>query len=131
MPTPPRAETCRTVRRYNAACAAALASPDKGQDDPRPDDAARAGLRAKALGWLRHDLAAFGKLLEGGPPQAPPFIAKTLAHWKVDTDLAGIRDEHELAKFPEAEREAFRSLWADVEALRKMAEAKATPAGTK
>jgi hypothetical protein len=46
----------------------------------------------------------------------------TLAHWKTDPDLAGIRDEEALAKLPEAERKEFRSLWADVEALRKKAE---------
>jgi hypothetical protein len=44
-------------------------------------------------------------------------------------DLAGIRDEHELAKLPEPEQAALRSLWADVEALRKKAEA--TSAATK
>jgi hypothetical protein len=88
---------------------------------PPPAAAARAG----ALGWLRDDLSALGKILEGGNPQAHPAVAQQLAHWKVDTDLAGIRDEPELAKLPEAERAAFRALWADVEALRKKAEVKA------
>jgi hypothetical protein len=125
------AEAGKTSHRYNAACAAALAGSGKGRDDPPPDDAARVKLRARALGWLRDDLAAWGKVVEGDKPQAGPLVVKQLAHWKVDSDLAGIRDESELAKLPEPERAAFRSLWAEVKALLEKAEAKATPAGTK
>jgi hypothetical protein len=128
---PTLAETPKTVHRYNAACAAARAGVGEGKDEPKPDDAACAKLREKAQAWLRADLTVWVKLLDGGPPQAPPFITRTLAHWKVDTDLAGIRDVETLAKLPESEREPLRSLWADVEALRKKAEAKGTPAGTK
>jgi hypothetical protein len=102
------AETGKTVHRYNTACAALVGS-RKREDDPMHDDAARAGLRAKALGWLRDDLAAWGKILDGGNPKGRPVVAQQLARWTVDTDLAGIRDEPELAKLPEAEREAFRS----------------------
>jgi Flp pilus assembly protein TadD len=104
--------------RYNAACAAALAGSGAGKDDPPPDEPARAKLREQALGWLRADLAARGKVLEGGDANARQTLIKTLDHWKKDTDLAGIRNDAALAKLPEAEREAFRSLWADVEALR-------------
>ena len=38
-------------------------------------------------------------------------------HWKEGTDLAGIRDEKELARLPEEERKEWQSLWADVELL--------------
>ena len=60
------------------------------------------------------------KVLEGGnePGRNKQAVSQTLDHWKKNTDLAGIRDEAELAKLPEGEREAFRSLWANVEALR-------------
>jgi hypothetical protein len=44
-------------------------------------------------------------------------VAPTLQHWKEDTDLAGIRDEKELAKLPEDERAAFKRLWNDVDQL--------------
>jgi hypothetical protein len=37
-------------------------------------------------------------------------------------DLAGLRDPASLAKLPEAEQEAGRKLWADVEALLKKAQ---------
>jgi len=46
-----------------------------------------------------------------------PNIAPTLQHWKADTDLAGIRDEKELAKLPEEERAAFKKLWIGVDQL--------------
>ncbi len=88
-----------------------------------PDEAARAKLREQALGWLRADLASRVKAFEKAKePARKQLLAQTLAHWKEDSDLAGIRDEAELAKLSEVEREAFRSLWADVEALRVKAD---------
>jgi hypothetical protein len=45
-------------------------------------------------------------------------IAKTLEHWKQDVDLAGIRDEVELAKLPDEDRAAFKQLWTDVNGLK-------------
>jgi hypothetical protein len=44
---------------------------------------------------------------------------------RLNPDLDGIRDGPELARLPEPERAALHALWADVEALRKKAEAKA------
>jgi hypothetical protein len=46
-------------------------------------------------------------------------VRQTLQHWQHDPDLAGIRDAAGLTKLPEAEREACRRLWADVDALLK------------
>jgi serine/threonine protein kinase/tetratricopeptide (TPR) repeat protein len=104
--------------RYNAACAASLAGSGSGKDDPAPDEAARGKLRGNALDWLRADLAAWGKVLDGGiEPARKQKVAKTLVHWKKDADLAGIRDEGALAKLPDQEREGFRTLWADVDRL--------------
>ena len=113
--------------RYNAACAAAMAGRGKAEDVPPPDEAARTRLRAKALEWLRADLAAWAKGLERDPKTATPIVGKTLRHWKTDPDLTGLRDEAELAKLPEAEREAFRALWAEVETLLRKADGNALP----
>jgi hypothetical protein len=44
-----------------------------------------------------------------------------LKHWQEDSDLAGVRDKEALEKLPEGEREAWRTLWAEVEALRQKA----------
>ena len=87
--------------RYNAACAAALAGCGQGKDDPRPDDAAKAKLRRQAHDWLRAQLAAWAKILYSCAADMKAKVAPTLQHWKEDTDLAGIRDEKELAKLPE------------------------------
>ena len=111
----------RTQHRYNAACAAILAASGQGKDDPPPDDAAKARLRTLALDWLKAELVAWTKLLESGPSQARPGILQTLDHWKVDPDLAGIRDAAGLDKLPEPERKTWQALWADLEGPRKRA----------
>ena len=108
----------RQVRHaYNAACAAALAGCGQAKEDPGPDDAARAKLRRQALVWLKAELAAWAKFFDTGPAEMKPKIAPTLRHWKADADLAGIRDEQELAELSEKERADFKQLWKDVDQL--------------
>ena len=110
--------------RYNAACAASLAASGQGKDEPMPDNPARAKLREQALGWLRADLVAWTKVLNGSnEPARKQTVARTLAHWQQDADLTCIRDEVGLKKLPDEEQKRFRSLWLDVENLRKTAEA--------
>jgi eukaryotic-like serine/threonine-protein kinase len=104
---------------YNVACAAALAGAGPGKDEPPPDDSARAKLRGQALGWLKAELAMWTRFLESDPSHAKPAIIQTIGHWKADPDLAGIRDPDALTKLPDAEREAWKTFWADVEALLK------------
>ena len=110
--------------RYDAACFAALAAAGQGEDAAKLDDKERTRLRRQALDWLKADLAAWGKHLDSGPPQARPAIVQTLSHWQKDPDLAGIRDAAALAKLPADEQKAFSQLWADVAALLKKAEEK-------
>ena len=98
-------------------CSAALAASGQGQDRPPPDDAERAKFRGQALQWLKSELAAWSRVLDSGPAEMKARVAPTLKHWKVDTDLAGIRDPGPLSKLPEAEQKSWRTLWADVEAL--------------
>ena len=107
----------RAQHAYNAACAAALAGTGHGKDDPPPDEAAKAKLRDQAREWLKAELAAWSTLLERGPAQMKAVVSQTLKHWKSDADLAGIRDDVELAKLPEAESAAFKLLWNDVDQL--------------
>ncbi len=107
--------------RYNAACAAALASCDKGKDNPPPDDDTKTKLRRNALDWLKADRDVWARVLDGGP-QGRDQIAPALRYSLVDPDLAGVRDQAALAKLPETERTAWRSLWTDVETLLKRAE---------
>jgi hypothetical protein len=113
--------------RYNAACAAALAASGQTKDEPAPDAAAKAKLRRQSHAWLKAEQAAWGKLLESGPPQARACIARFMNHWKEDNDLVGVRQAEALAKLPEAEQKEWQALWAEVEALLKRAQAQ-TPA---
>jgi eukaryotic-like serine/threonine-protein kinase len=107
-------------RRYAAASAAALAGCGKGKDGPSAEPALGV-WRAKAREWLRADLVALDKLLEHDSPQGRGQVQTTLASWKADNDLAGLRDEPELGKMPESEQRACRTFWADVEALLRKA----------
>jgi tetratricopeptide (TPR) repeat protein len=124
---PALADDLSTGNRYNAACAAALAGCGQGQDANRLSDKGRAGLRKQALDWLSADLRAWRNLLEKGPAQNRPAIAQQLAHWLEDTDLSGVRGPDTLAKLPEAERQPWRSLWADVAATLARAQGKTAP----
>lgn len=114
---PKLAEDGRTPHRYNAACAAALAASGQGKDDPKPDDDARAKLRKQALGWLEVELSSRRRVAMTIGPGNKQAVAKSLRHWKVDADLAGIRDAKELARLPDDERAAFQHLWSDVDGL--------------
>jgi serine/threonine-protein kinase len=114
------ADDLSTTHRYNAACYAALAAAGQGEDSPAADKD-RARLRRQALDWLRANLTAWGKRLDGGKAEDRPFVAHQMRHWQTDRDLAGVRDKESLDKLPEEEGTAWRQLWADVEALRRRA----------
>jgi serine/threonine-protein kinase len=116
---PPLAEDLTSGHRYNAACAAALAGCGQGKDAAGLDEKERARLRRQALDWLRADLGAWRRLLEKEPDKARPAVATTTQHWLKDDDFAGVRGEAALGKLPEAERHAWRKLWADVAEVRR------------
>ncbi len=105
----------RSRRFYHAACAAALAGCGKGKDDPAPDAAERAKLRGKVLDWLKAELAAWGRILDRGDTKAREDVVQIVKHWRVDANLAGVRDPDALSKLPEAERKAWQALWSDVD----------------
>jgi serine/threonine protein kinase/Flp pilus assembly protein TadD len=77
--------------RYNAACAAALAGCGQGADADTLDNTARARLRQQALDWLRAELAAWHKALEGDRSKAAAAVQKQMQHWLQDADFAGVR----------------------------------------
>jgi tetratricopeptide (TPR) repeat protein len=83
-----------TFARYNAACSAVRASEAGGADAP--------GWRARALRWLRDDLAA----------REAAGATDVLGHWLDDPDLAAVRER--VDGLPVGEREDWTRLWADV-----------------
>jgi serine/threonine-protein kinase len=100
-------------RRYQAACAAALAA-GGGVADAR-DAARRAALRKQALTWLREELDGWGR--RAGDPKARPQAEAALRRWRQHPNLAGLRDPDALARLADGERKAWRQFWADVNAL--------------
>jgi hypothetical protein len=105
--------------RYNAACMAALAAAGAGKEEPATGQEEKAKLREQARKWLEAELEIWAKLLPGATGAQRGAIAAQLNHWRnVDADLAGIRDEKELAKLPESERKEWAAFWTRVEALR-------------
>jgi predicted Zn-dependent protease len=103
--------------RYNAACAAALAAAGQGEDAGTLEAPAKAKLRQQALAWLKADLALWQRHTTGAEPAALPKVAKALAHWQTNPDLAGVRDDKALAQLPDGERKDWQTLWADVAQL--------------
>jgi tetratricopeptide (TPR) repeat protein len=114
---PALAEDMQAANRHYAACAAAMAGAGQGKDDPPLDDKAKACWRKQAPDWLKADLLAWSKILEGGSPQASKDIVETILHWNINPDLAGLREPSALAKLPEDEQRACRALWTEVAAL--------------
>jgi Flp pilus assembly protein TadD len=114
---PKLADDLNSWNRYIAACAAALAAAGQGKDSIQPDDKEKARLRGQALEWLQADLALWSKLAQSGQPQDRARVLKTLRRWQQDSDLASVRDMNALAKLAQAERDAWRKLWAAVDAL--------------
>jgi tetratricopeptide (TPR) repeat protein len=99
--------------RYNAASSAALAGTGHGLSGVQFGAKELAGLRRKALAWLRADLALRTKLSQGGKS-----VGEDLSSWQHDNDLRCIRESAELAKLPADERESWRLFWDEVETLR-------------
>jgi eukaryotic-like serine/threonine-protein kinase len=114
---PKLAEDRQAENAYNAACAAALAGSGHGKDVPKPDEAAKAKLRGQAQTWLKSELSAWKRVVMTVGPGNKELVAKTLAHWKGDADLAGVRDASALDKLPEAERKGWQALWGEVDSL--------------
>jgi serine/threonine protein kinase/tetratricopeptide (TPR) repeat protein len=114
--------------RYNAACAAALAGCGQGRDAEKLGDAERARLRRQAREWLRADLESWARLLDREPDKARPVLVGQLRNWLTDDEFAGVRGPQALAKLPQAERQPWEKLWADVANLLGKAQSKTTPA---
>ncbi len=118
---PTLAQDMQAQKRYLAASAAALASAGQGIDQPPLDELARSRWRKQALDWLNADLAYWSKEAETGVPQSAALARKTLQNWRVDRDLASVRDESHLKRLPQDEQKAWQAFWASVAALLRSA----------
>jgi serine/threonine-protein kinase len=118
---PKLAENLNTQRRYNAACAAALAGCGQGEEADKLGEQERARRRQQALDWVRADLKAYRRLMDNAADKVSGAVVQRVQHWLQDNDFAGVRGPDVLAKLPEAEREEWQKLWQEVEALRQRA----------
>jgi hypothetical protein len=96
-----------TKNAYNAACAAALCGTGQGRDAPDLDEEERTRWRRQAREWLAQALGL-------GREDVSAAIRHHRALASRDSDLAGVRDEAELAKLPPDEQKAWRKLWTEV-----------------
>jgi serine/threonine-protein kinase len=111
---PQLTEDLRAGHRFNAARAAALAGGGQGDDAAGLGELERKALRKQARDWLRLDLAAWVKKVDTGTEADRIQAEKTLAPWRDDPDLAGLRDADALKRLPPAERQECRALWQEV-----------------
>jgi hypothetical protein len=114
---PHLADDPRTANRFHAASAAAAAGCGQGEDADRLDENEKARLRSQALSWLRDELAFWSGRAQSDMAPVREAVGQVLRAWRRDAGLAGVRDSAALAKRTEAEREAWRKLWQEVEAV--------------
>jgi Flp pilus assembly protein TadD len=117
---PKLADDVSAVHRYRAARAAALAGAGQGADAKELGELEQARWRQQALAWLQADLAHWAERLKQGDKKGPTGANSYfwLGYWQSDPDFASVRDEAALRKLPEAEQQAWRKFWEEVEALR-------------
>jgi serine/threonine-protein kinase len=113
---PRLADDPRSDQRYYAARAAAQAGCGRGTDAAAVEETERAHWLKQAREWLRTDLAAWARLLDSNPA-ARGDVWKALTLWRVDPDLACVRDPGALDKLAADERQEYLALWAEVAAV--------------
>jgi tetratricopeptide (TPR) repeat protein len=112
---PRLAEDLGASHRFNAARVAALAGCGVGLDGAKLTTAERAPWRRHVRDWLRADLAASGKLLETKTGASRDLARKTLANWKSEPGLTGLRDSTAMDAIAQDERNEWLALWQAVE----------------
>ena len=76
-----------------------------------------ASLRQSALDWLRADLASHRAQVAGSDACAAGEALAALASWRCDPLWASFRRGAEFEQLPAAERDAWNTLWRDVDAV--------------
>jgi tetratricopeptide (TPR) repeat protein len=108
------------AHRYNAACLAARAARGEGIDAPAAPTE-RDTLRAKALAWLRADLALRKPQAASSREADRAEVALRVARWLRDPDLSGLRPGVARPGMPPDERATWEAFWVDVKAMLALA----------
>jgi len=123
---PTLAEDFTAGQRYLAACCAALAT-KRSVDEPLLQDDNRARWRGQAHDGPQADLEPWQPRARSPIDRVCNPAARILRFWAADPDLVSLRDAAILAALPEADRQAFRALWADLDRLIEAAEGRTVP----
>jgi tetratricopeptide (TPR) repeat protein/tRNA A-37 threonylcarbamoyl transferase component Bud32 len=86
--------------RYDAACAAVLASAGKGEGASKLENKEQSRLRQQALAWLHENLKLYTGQIEDLDMKKRADLQKTLQHWQKDADLESVRGAKALAQLP-------------------------------
>jgi serine/threonine-protein kinase len=121
--TPQLTEDLRAGHRFNAARAAALAGCARSDDVAGRAESELKELRNQSREWLRLELGAWAGKLDSGQIGERLQARRALSPWRDEPDLAGLRDPDSLDRLPPAERQEWRSLWGETEALIRRAQA--------
>jgi eukaryotic-like serine/threonine-protein kinase len=114
---PQLTEDLRAGERFNAARAAVLAGCGRGDDAGELMESEKKRLREQARKYLKLDLAAWVNKLHTGTAADHVQAQRTLSRWLEEPDLAGLRNPAALDALAPGERQEWRALWSDVEAL--------------
>jgi serine/threonine-protein kinase len=109
--------------RLHAAQCAVLAASGQGKEAIPLAEQDKEQLRAQALAWLRTEMDACKKRLQAKQPQEIVATAHLLNRWQQVSELAGVREEKQLARPAQEQQTMWRQLWADVAELLKVARA--------
>ncbi len=111
---PHLAEDLSARHRQSAARAAAMARCGLSKDAAGLQEQQRKRWHEQARQWLRADLAAWRKLLDGGLTKTRDEAQRALPLWRFDPALSGLREPRELEKLSAEEREDCLALWREV-----------------
>jgi serine/threonine-protein kinase len=114
---PHLAEDPAAGHRSDAARAAALAGVGRGEDSRTLGPEERARWSEQARSWLKHDLAALARRLNGGGASDRFLVRFKLRNWLDDPDLAGVRGPGSPETLPVEEWDAWRDFWKEVHAV--------------
>jgi serine/threonine-protein kinase len=106
-----RMDLLNTECRYLAARCAALAGCGLGKDGAKLSDAERTRWRKQARVWLQADLALWVRTLESGFRDDSDLAKKMLTYWRVEPDLAGLRELNALDALSADEQKDCFALW--------------------
>jgi tetratricopeptide (TPR) repeat protein len=116
---PSFADNMEAGNRTLAATCAVLAATGASEDAAGLEAEEKAALLRRARGWFRADLDAMNKAYARRDPITRATVRFRIWAWQKSPDLSGVREPAEMVAFPTEEREAWITLWDELEALAK------------